>query len=444
MNGANIDICGKNVRVPTISNLKKRELTLTSSNIAFVGLGYIGLPTAVVLAHSGVNVVGIDTNAKNVARINRGEITIVEPGLEPKLKTALESGYFRATTEYVHADVYIVAVPTPFTSEYDVDLKYIFSVADSIAPLLSGNELIILESTSPPHTTHKMAERILEQRDDLVADGAENPNNLPVIYFAHCPERILPGKAMEELITNDRIIGGMSPEATQRASDVYRSFCKGELLSADAVTAEMAKLTENSFRDVNIAFANELSLICENLGINVWELIKLANHHPRVNILQPGPGVGGHCIAVDPWFIVSSDPKNAKLIRTAREVNDNKPAWVLERISQTVSEFNFNSVAMLGISFKADIDDLRTSPALSITEEFAKTHPNINVLTVEPNISELPENLNKIPNVVLTELNSALRTAEVIVLLVDHKEFKAVSATALKGKTIIDTKGLWH
>lgn len=417
---------------------------MTSEHVAFVGLGYIGLPTAVVMANNGVNVTGIDVNVESVTRINHGEITIIEPGLEPQLKQALESGSFRASTEYVHADAYIVAVPTPFTADHDIDMKYILAVADSIAPLLKGNELIILESTSPPQTTRRMADRILEKRPDLVADGAENPESLPVLYFAHCPERILPGNAMEELVSNDRIIGGMTPEATRKATEIYRSFCQGELLPTDAVTAEMAKLTENSFRDVNIAFANELSLICDNLGIDVWELIELANHHPRVNILQPGPGVGGHCIAVDPWFIVAADPQNSRLIRSAREINDGKPEWVLEKISEAVSATETSNVAALGLSFKPNIDDLRTSPALSIAEKFASSNPEVNILAVEPNITELPDNLNALSNVSLTELEVALSTADVIVLLVDHDEFKTVPATALKGKTIIDTKGLWR
>lgn len=413
-------------------------------HVAFLGLGYIGLPTAVVMANNGIKVTGIDVNAENIARINRGEVTFVEPGLEAQLRQALDTGHFHATTEYHHADAYIIAVPTPFTSDHDIDMKYIFEVADSLAPLLQGTELIILESTSPPQTTRKMAERILSQREDLVADGTENPEGLPVVYFAHCPERILPGNAMEELVSNDRIIGGMSPEATLKATDIYSSFCQGELLPTDAVTAEMTKLTENSFRDVNIAFANELSLICDNLGVNVWELVELANHHPRVNILQPGPGVGGHCIAVDPWFIVSADPKNSRLIRSAREINDNKPNWVLEKISEAVAATNTNDVAILGLSFKANIDDLRSSPALSIAEQFSKSHPTINVLAVEPNISDLPANLKELPNVALTETTTALNTAEVIVLLVDHNEFRVVPATMLKGKTIIDTKGLWR
>lgn len=417
---------------------------MTSATVAFVGLGYIGLPTAVVMATNGVDVTGIDTNATNVARINRGEVTIVEPGLEEELQEALKSGSFWASTDYVHAETYIVAVPTPFGDNYEVDTAYVFAVADSIAPLLKGGELIILESTSPPHTTRRMAERILANRPDLVADGASNSDGLPVIYFAHCPERILPGNAMEELVTNDRIIGGMTPEATERATQVYRSFCKGKLLATDDVTAEMAKLTENSFRDVNIAFANELSLICDNLGIDVWELIELANHHPRVNILQPGPGVGGHCIAVDPWFIVSADPENSRLIRSAREINDGKPEWVLGKIHSAIEQATTKKVAVLGLAFKANIDDLRESPALGITERLASSQPDVEVLAVEPNITDLPAQLQERDNVRLTDLGAALQEAEIVVVLVDHDEFKDVPATALKGKTIIDTKGLWR
>lgn len=418
---------------------------MMSSSVAFVGLGYIGLPTAVVLANSGVNVTGVDVKAENVAMINEGIVTIVEPGLEDGLRKALDSGNFRATTEMIHADVYIVAVPTPFTDDYNVDMRYIFAVAETISEKLVGDELIILESTSPPKTTRHMAERILSLRPDLVADGDPNPENKPVIYFAHCPERILPGNAMEELITNDRIIGGESAEATRRAKKIYSSFCTGELLATDAVTAEMAKLTENSFRDVNIAFANELSLICDKLGINVWELIELANHHPRVNILQPGPGVGGHCIAVDPWFIVSADPENATLIRTAREVNDSKPEWVIGKVEAALSSLPNGSakIATLGLAFKADIDDLRESPALNITKTIAERSPNLSVLVAEPNITSLPPEFDGSDNVRLVPLTDAISEADVIVVLVDHQEFKEVNATHLKGKSIIDTKGLW-
>ena len=417
---------------------------MTNPTVAFVGLGYIGLPTAVVMANSGVDVTGVDVNEANVERINRGEVTIVEPGLEEELKQAIESGNFRATTSQVHADTYIIAVPTPFTDNYDVDMRYIYSAAEAIAPQLKGDELVILESTSPPLTTKKMAKKILELRPDLVADGTENPEGKPVVYFAHCPERILPGKAMEELRTNDRIIGGQTEEATKRATAVYATFCKAELLPTDDVTAEMAKLTENSFRDVNIAFANELSLIADNLDINVWELINLANHHPRVNILQPGPGVGGHCIAVDPWFIVSADPENSKLIHTARKVNDGKPKWVIDKVKEAISETNASKVAVLGLAFKADIDDLRESPALSITVDIAEELESIHFLVAEPNVKELPKRLKGFENAELMNYEEAIAGADVILLLVDHKEFKALDKSVLNGKKLVDTKGLWN
>lgn len=416
---------------------------MSNQTVSFVGLGYIGLPTAVVMANSGVDVTGVDVNEANVERINRGEVTIVEPGLEEELNQALASGNFRATTSQIHADTYIIAVPTPFTDNYDVDMKYIYSAAEAIAPQLEGAELVILESTSPPLTTKKMADKILELRPDLAADGAENPEGKPVVYFAHCPERILPGKAMEELRTNDRIIGGQTKEATKRATAVYATFCNAELLPTNDVTAEMAKLTENSFRDVNIAFANELSLIADKLDINVWELIELANHHPRVNILQPGPGVGGHCIAVDPWFIVASDPENSKLIHTARKVNDRKPQWVINKVKEAVASTGASKVAVLGLAFKADIDDLRESPALNIAVDIAEELENIQFLIAEPNVQELPKRLKGFDNAELKDYADAIAEAEVVLLLVDHKEFKALNKENLSAKYLVDTKGLW-
>ena len=417
---------------------------MTNQTVAFVGLGYIGLPTAVVMANSGVDVTGVDVNEANVERINRGEVTIVEPGLEEELKQAIESGNFRATTSQVHAQTYIIAVPTPFTDTYDVDMKYIYSAAEAIAPQLKGDELVILESTSPPLTTKKMADKILELRPDLTADGSENPEGKPVVYFAHCPERILPGKAMEELRTNDRIIGGQTEEATKRATAVYATFCKAELLPTNDVTAEMAKLTENSFRDVNIAFANELSLIADKLDINVWELIELANHHPRVNILQPGPGVGGHCIAVDPWFIVASDPENSKLIHTARKVNDGKPQWVINKVKEAVENNGASKVAVLGLAFKADIDDLRESPALNIAVDIAEELESIQFLIAEPNVQELPKRLKGFDNALLKNYEDAIAESDVVLLLVDHKEFKTLDTNKLLGKAVVDTKGLWR
>lgn len=409
--------------------------------VVFVGLGYIGLPTAVVMANHGVRVHGVDVNASAVERIQRGEVTIVEPGLEEQLKQAVSSGRLTATTEMQHGDAFVIAVPTPFKENYEGDLTYIMSAAESIAPQLRGDETVILESTSPPRTTEKLAAKIMELRPDLSQDGADGK---PIVHFAYCPERILPGKALEELITNDRIIGGRTPEAARRAREVYASFCEGELLVTDDVTAEMSKLTENSFRDVNIAFANELSLIADNLGIDVWELIELANHHPRVNILQPGPGVGGHCIAVDPWFIVAADRENSNLIRTAREVNDGKPKWVIGQVEQACSHIDSPVIAALGLAFKANIDDLRESPAMNITKDLAEHVSHATVLAVEPNVSELPKGLQGLPNVEFAEYQDAIERADVVLLLVDHDEFKALPATALKGKAVVDTKGLWR
>lgn len=412
-----------------------------SLEVVFVGLGYIGLPTAVVMANHGVRVHGVDVNASAVERIQRGEVTIVEPGLEEQLKKAVDSGQLTASTEMQQGNAFVIAVPTPFKDDYEGDLSYIMSAAESIAPQLRGDEVVILESTSPPKTTQKLAEKILELRPDLSVDGADGK---PVIHFAYCPERILPGKAMEELISNDRIIGGRTPEAARRATEVYASFCEGELLSTDDVTAEMAKLTENSFRDVNIAFANELSLISDKLGIDVWELIELANHHPRVNILQPGPGVGGHCIAVDPWFIVSSDRENSNIIRTAREVNDGKPKWVIDKVDEAVKNIDSPVIAALGLAFKPNIDDLRESPALNITNDLAEHVDHATVLAVEPNVSELPKSLQGMANVEFAEYADAIERSDVVLLLVDHDEFKTIPATALKGKTVVDTKGLWR
>ncbi|WP_272880398.1 UDP-N-acetyl-D-mannosamine dehydrogenase [Rothia nasimurium] len=417
---------------------------MSTRTVAFVGLGYIGLPTAVVMANHGLKVTGVDINAANVERINRGEVTIVEPGLEEQLQKAISSGNLEATTKMPHADVYVIAVPTPFKENYEGDLSYIMAAAESIAPQLKGDELIILESTSPPKTTQKLAAKVLELRPDLAADGNESFNGKPVIYFAYCPERILPGYAMEELITNSRIIGGQTVKATEIAKEIYGAFCTGELVATDDVTAEMAKLTENSFRDVNIAFANELSLISDNLGIDVWELISLANKHPRVNILQPGPGVGGHCIAVDPWFIVSTDRENSNLIRTAREVNDGKPEWVISKVKEAAGSSPEPVIAALGLAFKPNIDDLRESPAMDITKRLAAEFGHGTVIAVEPNVSILPKKLEGIDNVEFADYETAIERADIVVLLVDHDEFKTVAATALAGKQIVDTKGIWR
>ncbi|MEX3504908.1 UDP-N-acetyl-D-mannosamine dehydrogenase [Corynebacterium sp. LK2510] len=408
-------------------------------SVCVVGLGYIGLPTAAFIASKGIKVTGVDVNPQFVDSINRGEVPFVEPGFDSLLKRVVDDGLLVAQSEQVPADAYIVCVPTPFAEGYKVDTKYIDSAADSLAPHLRPGALVVLESTSPPGTTRGMAERLIEKRPDLSLD--ESQDN--AIFVAHCPERVLPGRIMEEMENNDRVIGGLTPKGTELAVALYSTFCTAELHETDATTAEMAKLTENAFRDVNIAFANELSLISDELGINVWELIELANHHPRVNILQPGPGVGGHCIAVDPWFIVSSVPEQARLVRMAREVNDGKPGWVLNKVEEATAGIDNPVVAALGIAFKNDIDDLRESPSLDIARRLAETHPSADVRVVEPNVTELPEVLAQLPNVGKYELEDAVREADIILLLVNHKEFIEFDRAKLGSQTVIDTKGIW-
>ena len=405
------------------------------SKVCVIGLGYIGLPTAAILASKGIDVVGVDVKESSVEAINKGEVPFVEPELGDYLSRAVAAGKLRATLAPEPADAYIVAVPTPFHEDKSADLSYIEAAAESLAPQLQGDELVILESTSPPGATQHMADVILAARPDLADKG---------LLFAHCPERVLPGRVMVELVSNDRIVGGLTPEAAEAAAELYRTFCEGELLLTDAVTAEMAKLTENSFRDVNIAFANELSVICERLGIDVWELIELANHHPRVNILQPGPGVGGHCIAVDPWFIVSAVPEDARLIRTARNVNDDKPGHVMKRIDEATADNAAPTVAMLGLAFKPNIDDLRESPALHIVHDYAAAHPQASILAVEPHVESLPPSLEELTNVTLTPVAEAISAADVVVVLVDHDAFKQLPRETLSGKALVDSRGLFR
>ncbi|SDS14461.1 UDP-N-acetyl-D-mannosaminuronic acid dehydrogenase [Brevibacterium sandarakinum] len=408
-------------------------------SVAVIGLGYIGLPTAAVLASSGADVVGVDIDQDAVDVINAGQVPFVEPDMATTVAGVVSQGFLKATTETPHADNYIVAVPTPFAEGHKPDLSYIETAGKQIAPLLEGNELIILESTSPPGATEYLADTILTARPDLTL----KPGSSQSIYFAHCPERVLPGRIMIELRTNDRIIGTLNGEAGERARELYELFCEGEFLMTDARTAEMAKLTENAYRDVNIAFANELSMISDGLDINVWELIQLANHHPRVNILQPGPGVGGHCIAVDPWFIVATAPERSSLIRTAREVNDAKPGFVLDKLLPQAKRINDVQIAALGLAFKPNIDDLRESPARQIVGDLADQLPQANIMTVEPNIDELPAELDTRENVTLTEMNEAVRAADIVLLLVDHNEFIRLDRTLLAQKIVHDTRGVW-
>lgn len=412
--------------------------------ISVIGLGYIGLPTAAMFASRKVKVVGVDVNLAAVDKINRGEIHIVEPDLDIVVQSVVAGGYLRATTEAEPADAFLVAVPTPFKGEqHEPDLSYIQAACKNIAPVLKPGNLVVLESTSPVGATEQMADWLAAERPDL--SFPQDQGEQSDIRIAHCPERVLPGKVMQELVSNDRVIGGMTPRCSESASTLYKLFVQGDCVITNARTAEMAKLTENSFRDVNIAFANELSVICDQLDIDVWELIALSNRHPRVNILQPGPGVGGHCIAVDPWFIVSSAPDKAKLIRTAREVNDAKPGWVIEKVQAAVGAYLMEHpdktasdviLACYGLTFKPDIDDLRESPALDIVQELVRSHTGP-VLTVEPNIDALPDGLG---DSVLTSLASAHGEADIHVMLVDHQEFKA--AAAPEG-LIIDARGVW-
>ncbi len=376
--------------------------------VCVIGLGYIGLPTASLLANRGFQVHGVDVVQSTVDTINQGKIHIVEPDLDTFVQSAVNSGKLVADTKPTEADVFIVAVPTPFKGDHVPNIDYIISATKSIAPYVKDGNIVILESTSPVGTTD-----IMEQT--LKDEGVDTTH----IHFAHCPERVLPGKIMHELVANDRIVGGTTPIATKLTADFYRTFVTGEVLETDARTAEMAKLTENSFRDVNIAFANELSMLAGKFGIDVWELIDLANRHPRVNILQPGCGVGGHCIAVDPWFIVDAAKGDAKLIKTAREVNDYKSEWVIEKVKNAALEFEKShgrvpKVACMGLAFKPDIDDLRESPALYIAQRLKAD--GLDVVAVEPNISEHSE-------FEMMDHKEAASRADVIVFLVAHKEF---------------------
>ncbi len=393
-----------------------------NKTICVIGLGYIGLPTAALLANRGYDVHGVDVVESTVETINRGEIHIVEPELDTFVQSAVHSGKLKASLIPKEADIFIIAVPTPFHDGYVPNIDYVVSATKAIAPYVKAGNIIILESTSPVGTTDKVEEVLKEEGIDTSS-----------LHIAHCPERVLPGQIMRELVENDRIVGGTTEQATIETVNFYKTFVSGEVLSTDAKTAEMAKLTENSFRDTNIAFANELSILCDKFDINVWELIALANRHPRVNILQPGAGVGGHCIAVDPWFIVHAGGEDAKMIRTAREVNTYKTEWAIEKIKNAALKFENAhgrkaKVACMGLAFKPDIDDLRESPALYITRRLMSD--GLDVLAVEPNIATYDE-------FEIINYKKALEEADIITFLVGHKEFKN-----LKVKTELDFCGV--
>ena len=401
--------------------------------ICVMGLGYIGLPTASLLGTKGYQVHGVDVSQSVVDTINDGRIHIVEPDLDILVKSAVQSGNLIASLEPCEADIFIIAVPTPFKKSADKnhisgkqpDLSYIEQATQKISPFIKPGNLVILESTSPVGTTDEVVATILKNNGHKVGED---------VYVAHCPERVLPGRILIELVENDRVVGGVNEESTNVAVEFYEEFVRGDVLPTTAKTAEMVKLTENSSRDVQIAFANELSMICESEGINTWEVIALANRHPRVNILNPGPGVGGHCIAVDPWFIVDRSPQHSKLIRTAREVNDVKPDWVIERVRKCADKFKAPTVACLGLAFKADVDDLRESPAFDIVRRLNE-EKIATLLVCEPNLTKHAE-------FELVPVDEAISKADIVLLLVDHKKFKRLKAADLSEKVVIDTRGI--
>jgi UDP-N-acetyl-D-mannosaminuronic acid dehydrogenase len=416
------------------------------SRVAVVGLGYIGLPTAACLAAAGMEVVGVDLDRSVVDRVNRGDAHFAEPGLAAAVSRAVAMARLSAQTDMPQADAYIIAVPTPFDAGHRPDLGHVTAAADRVAGALRGGEIIVLESTCPPGTTRRVGELIAARRPGLRVPGTSVPgtsDSCPDVHIAHCPERVLPGRIMTEITANDRVIGGLTPECAERVSALYRTFCHGKLIRTGAESAEMAKLAENAYRDVNIAFANELSLICGRLGLDPWEVRRLANHHPRVGILRPGPGVGGHCIAVDPWFIIDAAPDLAPLMRTARAVNDQRPAGVAEQIVAATQRLRAPQIACLGLSFKADVEDMRNSPAAEIVHRVAVALPDTKILAVEPNAPALPPFLDGLPNVVLTDAGHAIREAGVIGLLVDHARFRQITRTDLSGKVVCDTRGMW-
>ncbi len=413
-----------------------------TGRVAVIGLGYIGLPTAVALATRGIDVIGVDVNEDTVKAVSHGQVPFVEPDLAIAVSGAVSIGRLTATTETPEADAFIIAVPTPFQDDHTADLSYIRTAVGQVAAKLRGGELVVLESTSPPGTTEQVSRWIAELRPDLhlphVTDG------VPDVYVAHCPERVLPGRIMIEIITNDRVVGGVTRRCAEKAASLYRVFTQGTIHTTDAASAEMAKLVENAYRDVNIAFANELSLVSEHLKLDVWEVIKLANHHPRVNILSPGPGVGGHCIAVDPWFIVGAAPEQARLIRTAREVNDSKPHHVAQQVVQKTERFRNPTVACLGLTFKANVDDMRESPAVDVVVAIADALPGLDLRVAEPYTEVLPRQLAGRENVRLQSATDAIADADIVVLLVDHDQFRSMSRSRLDGKVVYDTRGVWR
>lgn len=410
--------------------------------VSVVGLGYIGLPTAAMFASAGLQVLGVDVSTRAVEAVNAGETHIEEQGLEGLVRDCVTRGRLRAMLRPEPADAFVIAVPTPVDHDsHEPDLCYVEAAGRSIAPVLARGNIVVLESTSPVGTTQMLARLLASLRPDLrfPLDGEVEPD----VSLAYCPERIIPGRMLQELVENDRIIGGMSPRCTERATALYATFVRGACLPADDRTAELCKLTENAFRDVNIAFANELSMVCGDIGIDPWKVVALANRHPRVNILNPGPGVGGHCIAVDPWFIVAGAPERARLIRTAREVNDAKPGYVLEQVAHAVSAAASPNprIACLGLTYKPDVDDFRESPALQIARAVAARYPG-RVTCVDPFHAALVHAGEPTEGIVFGELHEAIAAADIVLMLVGHSQFRALARPA--GKSVIDTVGFWR
>ncbi|MEP1422625.1 MAG: UDP-N-acetyl-D-mannosamine dehydrogenase [Erythrobacter sp.] len=416
-------------------------LKKTTLNASVIGLGYIGLPTSAVMARAGCKVQGVDVSESVVDTINRGEVHIEEVDLDGLVQAVVNDGLLTASLEVEPSDVFVIAVPTPFSNDgkHTPDISYILQAAEKVASVLKRGDCVILESTSPVGTTEKMRDVFAQKRPDLAMPGL--CDGTPDISIAYCPERVLPGRILEELIHNDRSIGGITPRCARKALAFYKRFVKGECVVTDARSAEMTKLVENAFRDVNIAFANELSMIADKQGLDVWEVIRLANRHPRVNVLQPGPGVGGHCIAVDPWFIVHGAPEEAKIIAQARETNDAKMHHALERARGLADANPKAQIACLGLAFKANIDDFRESPALDIAASLAREYGE-RVKVVEPYASELPTDFEG-TEAELIDIDTALEDCGILLLLVDHDVFKAIPKEERGDAAVYDTRGVW-
>ncbi|MES2986282.1 MAG: UDP-N-acetyl-D-mannosamine dehydrogenase [Pseudomonadota bacterium] len=407
--------------------------------VAVLGLGYIGLPTAAMIARTGANVLGIDVHQSVVDTINSGRVHIEEIDLDALVSGVVARGNLRASLQIEPADVFVIAVPTPFQENHAPDIGYVLKAATNVAIVLKAGDVVILESTSPVGTTEKVAELLSQLRPDLKIPG--HCTGSADVAISYCPERVLPGRILVELIDNDRVIGGITPRCARKALQFYRRFVRGACVTTTAKAAEMTKLSENAFRDVNIAFANELSLIAEKMGVDVWEVIRLANRHPRVNILSPGPGVGGHCIAVDPWFLVSAAPEQTPLIRTAREVNDGKTDHVIEKASAMIEANRHARVACMGLAFKANIDDFRESPALKVATALAERF-GPRVAIVEPYANELPKDFAG-TGATLTDVDTALETCDILIPLVDHDVFKSIPLDERADKQVYDTRGIW-